>query len=653
MTLEEFVPSREKVEIFTNSYFKRINSIFYYGLLVFYFLGIAIAFYYENLLLAVVMGAINLAIFYISKAVFPPSSPINKHMASISMAMFYLQYTIQSYGDFYIRFVFFLSMTALILFQDWKVLFSFYITGMLINLGKILFDFTGLLDKDTVFYTQAVYSEITTGEWLIAFSFAFIQFLICVLSASYLRKQTLKDAKNAIFLQEQLNIEANTQLAHDITHEQLDTPYELNENDAMGKALVEMRDNLKNIREQNRISQWLNAGSAEISEILIKSNSIEELAKNVLQKIVKYMDAQQAAFYVLNDDQLEMSGNYGCSAELKEHNHIFQIGEGIVGEVAQQKETVLIDNPPEDFVSINSGLGESKPVSIMVVPLKFQENIQGVLEVASFKKFERYEKEFLESVSEKIATSLNSVKSKFRTNQLLKDAQVLNEQLKSQEEEMKVNMEMMAQTQSEIARINAEMEGTLAAINLSFISVELDQKGLVKNLNKNFQEKTGYSLEHLKCSNFDKLFSSDQETTFWQDALKFKNCNEEFALKSNEGKDVWIRGIFTTIKDRKNNPDKILLLGYDVTDEKLSSMKLEESFERSRQQTKQLKDQEEEMQANMEVLQMAVKQSEEKANSLQQLLQQKEEEIKALQASQQNETNKKQGTATKKGKSKT
>ena len=647
MTLEEFVPSKEKVEIFTNSYFKKINSIFYYGLLVFYFLGIAIAFYYENLLLAVVMGAINLAIFYISKAVFPPSSSINKHMASISMAMFYLQFTIQSYGDFYIRFVFFLSMTALILFQDWKVLFSFYITGMLINLGKIIFDFTGLLDQDTVFYTQAVYNEITPGEWLIAFSFAFIQFLISVLSASYLRKQTLKNAKNALYLQEQLNVEANTQLAYDITHGQLDTPYELNENDAMGKALVEMRDNLKNIREQNRVSQWLNAGAAEISEILINSNSIEELSENVLQKIVKYMNAQQATFYVLNKEQLEMTGAYGCSAQLKESNRIFQIGEGVIGEVAQQKETFLIENPPEDFVSISSGLGEAKPMSIIVVPLKFQENMQGVLEVASFKSFKKYEQEFLESVSEKIATSLNSVKSKYRTNQLLKDAQVLNEQLKSQEEEMKVNMEMMAQTQNEIARINAEMEGTLAAINLSFISVEMDGKGTIKNLNKNWVEATGLSLKDLEKTTFDTLFSSLEDSAFWQDVLQHKNCNEEFSLKGKDNKEIWVRGIFTTIKNRKDANEKILLLGYDVTEEKLSSIKLEASFEQTRKQTEQLKDQEEEMHANMEILQMAVKQSEEKANSLQQLLQQKEEEIKALQANQKTKTNNKKSTSRK------
>jgi PAS domain S-box-containing protein len=193
------------------------------------------------------------------------------------------------------------------------------------------------------------------------------------------------------------------------------------------------------------------------------------------------------------------------------------------------------------------------------------------------------------------------------------------------------------------------MEGTLAAINLSFISVEMDSTGSIKNINKNFVEATGLTLKDLEKTTFDKLFLSKEDSAFWQEVLQHKNCNEEFSLKGKEDKEIWVRGIFTTIKNRKDANEKILLLGYDVTEEKLSSIKLEASFEQTRKQTEQLKDQEEEMQANMEVLQIAVRQSEEKADSLKQLLQQKEEEIKALQASQKTKTNSKKSTSNKKG----
>ncbi len=127
-------------------------------------------------------------------------------------------------------------------------------------------------------------------------------------------------------------------------------------------------------------------------------------------------------------------------------------GEGLIGQAWQEGGTISLTEVPEDFVKITSGLGYSNPKNILILPLKNSDEVLGILEIASFKKFEPQEIEFFQKVSESMGSTLASVKINERTKKLLEQTQQQAEAMRSQEEEMRQNLEEMQSTQEGFQR---------------------------------------------------------------------------------------------------------------------------------------------------------------------------------------------------------
>jgi len=233
--------------------------------------------------------------------------------------------------------------------------------------------------------------------------------------------------------------------------------------DVLGNALVQMRDKLKEVSEEDKRRHWVTNGINELGIIIRQDQTdLNNLAHNILKFLIKYLEANQGALFIVNDsDQedyyLEAKAIYAWGRK-KHIEKGIRLGEGIAGQVWQEQETTYLKKVPEDYVSIASGLGEANPTNVIVIPLKYNEQVYGVLELASFETFLPYQIEFLENIAETMASSLASVKTNDKTKRLLEQTQEQAESIRAQEEEMRQNLEELQATQEAMQRKQMDLE---------------------------------------------------------------------------------------------------------------------------------------------------------------------------------------------------
>jgi putative methionine-R-sulfoxide reductase with GAF domain/HAMP domain-containing protein len=257
------------------------------------------------------------------------------------------------------------------------------------------------------------------------------------------------------------NLRNATEFILDIGEGKLESKYQLLEEeqaqkkDRLGNALLEMRDKMREVAETDRQRNWSSEGLAKFADIFRNYNQSPEFTYIIISNLVKYTQTNQGALFLAegenHDKHLELVSAYAYEKRKYVQKRI-QKGEGIIGEVFQEGSTVYMTDVPDNYVHITSGLGEANPRCLLVVPLKLNDEIYGILELASFSEFEPYKIEFVEKLGESIASTFASVKSNTNTQKLLDEQTLLSQQMKAQEEEMRQNLEELMATQDEVER---------------------------------------------------------------------------------------------------------------------------------------------------------------------------------------------------------
>ena len=166
---------------------------------------------------------------------------------------------------------------------------------------------------------------------------------------------------------------------------------------------------------------------------------------------------------------------YQAGYGYKERKHLasqFRLGEGLVGQCALEKQRILLTDVPGDYVRISSGLGESRPLNIIVLPILFEGSVRAVVELASFSSFSPTHQAFLDQLTESIGLVLNTIEANTVTENLLKQSQSQAQELQSRQEELRSSNEDLGRQASRLAEQNIEVERKNQEVELAKRLVE-------------------------------------------------------------------------------------------------------------------------------------------------------------------------------------
>jgi HAMP domain-containing protein/signal transduction histidine kinase/DNA-binding response OmpR family regulator len=254
--------------------------------------------------------------------------------------------------------------------------------------------------------------------------------------------------------------------------------------DARGEVAL-LKDNVNQmigtLAETTRVNQeqdWLKTNLARFTRMLQGQRDLLTVADQVLSELAAVINVQHGSFFMseAGEDQelmLQLFASYAYK-ERKSVSNQFKLGEGLVGQSARERKRILVSDVPADYVRINSSLGEATPLNIVVVPIAFEEEIKGVLELASFQRFTPIQLAFLEQLVESLGIVVATIKATMRTDDLLRQSQSMAEELQSQQEELQQTNEELEEKARQLTAQKSEVERKNVEVELA--KQELEEK---------------------------------------------------------------------------------------------------------------------------------------------------------------------------------
>ena len=228
-------------------------------------------------------------------------------------------------------------------------------------------------------------------------------------------------------------------------------------NESMHKNEQILKNSLKEL-EQARVEDekrnWTTKGIAEIGHIL-RENETEDIYSEIIKHIVDFVGANQGGIYISDFSKepvvLHLEGCYAYGRKKYVDKQI-EAGEGLLGQCYMEGSISHITEVPEGYIEITSGLGEATPNSLILIPLKLNEKVEGVIELASFEFFDNYQIAFLEKIAESLALFIANKRTNEQTKKLLQESKTASETLRSQEQEMRNSFEELQATKEEMEK---------------------------------------------------------------------------------------------------------------------------------------------------------------------------------------------------------
>jgi signal transduction histidine kinase/DNA-binding response OmpR family regulator len=283
----------------------------------------------------------------------------------------------------------------------------------------------------------------------------------------------------------------------------------LSEKDQLGRALFDMTHTLRNITTKNATQDWLKMGLARLNAQMSGSQEIVALAKNIISLLTNYIGASVGVFYLLKSDSdepyLQVIASYAFT-RTDDIPQKFLVGEGLVGQVALERQAISRTHTPEEYTQIvQSSLAKAVPRHVIIIPFLYENVVKGVIEIGSTQELSKVSREFLEQTMSSIGIAINTAESRTQMQVLLEQSQQQAEELQSQQNELQqTNEELRSQSeelQTQSEELQAQQE-ELRQTNEALEERTLDLEHQKQAINEKNQalEKTKADMEKAKAA---------------------------------------------------------------------------------------------------------------------------------------------------------
>ncbi|MES2513213.1 MAG: response regulator [Bacteroidota bacterium] len=232
---------------------------------------------------------------------------------------------------------------------------------------------------------------------------------------------------------------------------------------ALNSMAVSLENNFNILNNKN----WLQEGSVKIGDAIRGERNVNQLSTNLINCITDYLKAPIGTLYINDTGSFSLASSYALANAPKQ----FTLGEGLIGQAAKNKEIRIVDELPPEFL-IASSVGNTLPVSLVIIPLVYENETIAIIELGLLRKPTHLEIEFLVTNREPMAIGINAALSYVKLQNLLEETQAQTEELQAQHNELEnLNAELEAQShklqaseeelrvqQEELQQTNEELE---------------------------------------------------------------------------------------------------------------------------------------------------------------------------------------------------
>ncbi len=355
----------------------------------------------------------------------------------------------------------------------------------------------------------------------------------------------------------------------------------IGDKDVLGNALLGMRKSLRQAEVEEKLRKaddqkmnWSTQGFAKFGELMRENTgNLVEFSYSIISNLVKYLDANQGGLFLINNTDksnvfVELLASYAYNRRKYIEKKI-PVGVGLVGRCMEEQETIYMTDFPSNYLNISSGLGESSPKSLLIVPIIFNNQMFGVIEIASLHDMKKYQIEFIERIGESIGSTISNVKINEKTAVLLEESNLQSEKLIAEDRELRKQLEAILEVKDNLDKQLMDANAILNSLNDILLVAEFNMQGRLVNINKNFLNFIGKS-KHEVVGMFQGSFAVTKDDPrnlfrdFWNELRKGITKTSYQNVKINN-KEYHFYESYMPIMDENGKPYKVLNFAVDLT----------------------------------------------------------------------------------------